>query len=183
MMFLEFLPLSFEAKIEEKVFTNVSSVRKKTGNSGNPLQVTHFHPMWPPTDPAVQCPKYWWQNVLFINSLFNNRCMPWTWYIGTEFIYFLISPIFLLLLRQSPQLGLGVSVAVIAMSAGANTVKIINSNFPPTQFLWRQPEMFNLNFIQVVILILPGNNSPFSITLSCISHPSTVSVPTLSAFS
>ena len=104
--------------------------------------------MWPPTDPAVQCPKYWWQNVLFINSLTNNRCMPWTWYIGTEFIYFIISPIFLLLLRQSPQLGLGFSVAVIAMSAGANTVKILNENFPPTQFLWRQPEMFNLNFIQ-----------------------------------
>lgn len=39
----------------------------------------HFHPMWPPTDPAVQCPKHWWKNVLFINSLTENRCMPWTW--------------------------------------------------------------------------------------------------------
>ncbi|KAK6049890.1 hypothetical protein COOONC_12605 [Cooperia oncophora] len=43
------------------------------------LSVTHFHPMWPPTDPAIQCPKYWYENVFFINSLFNNRCLPWTW--------------------------------------------------------------------------------------------------------
>ncbi|VDL76363.1 unnamed protein product [Nippostrongylus brasiliensis] len=52
------------------------------------LSVTHFHPMWPPTDPAIQCPKHWYENVFFINSLFNNRCMPWTWYIGTEFLFF-----------------------------------------------------------------------------------------------
>ncbi|KHJ75377.1 hypothetical protein OESDEN_25007 [Oesophagostomum dentatum] len=110
--------------------------------------VTHFHPMWPPTDPAIQCPKHWFENVFFINSLFNNRCMPWTWYIGTEFLYYLISPIFLLSLRQAPKIGMGLCVLTMLLSAGLNTVKQIESNFPPTQFLWRQPEMFNPNFIQ-----------------------------------
>lgn len=43
--------------------------------------------MWPPTDPAVQCPKHWWENVLFINSLTDNRCMPWTWFVYL-FYYF-----------------------------------------------------------------------------------------------
>lgn len=43
------------------------------------VSVTHYHPMWPPTDPAVQCPKHWWENVFFVNSLTDNRCMPWTW--------------------------------------------------------------------------------------------------------
>lgn len=46
---------------------------------GMRASIQHFHPMWPPTDPAVQCPKHWWENVLFVNSLFENRCMPWTW--------------------------------------------------------------------------------------------------------
>lgn len=69
------------------------------------ISVTHFHPMWPPTDPAIQCPKYWWQNVLFVNSILDNQCMPWTWYIGTEFIYYLLSPIFLLTLRKAPKIG------------------------------------------------------------------------------
>nr|CDJ92267.1 Acyltransferase 3 domain containing protein [Haemonchus contortus] len=112
------------------------------------LSVTHFHPMWPPTDPAIQCPKHWFENVFFINSLFNNRCMPWTWYIGTEFLYYLVSPIFLLTLRQTPKLGLALCLFTISASAGLNTVKMVQRNFPPTQFLWRQPEMFNPNFIQ-----------------------------------
>ncbi|KAK6734490.1 hypothetical protein RB195_017964 [Necator americanus] len=112
------------------------------------ISVTHFHPMWPPTDPAIQCPKHWFENVFFINSLFNNRCMPWTWYIGTEFLYYLISPIFLLSLRQTPKIGLGISLITILLSAGLNTAKQIESNFPPTQFLWRQPQIFNPNFIQ-----------------------------------
>ncbi|CAI4232982.1 unnamed protein product [Auanema sp. JU1783] len=112
------------------------------------ISVTHFHPMWPPTDPGVQCPKHWYENVLFINSLFNNRCMPWTWYIGTEFIFYIVSPVFLLLLRQRPNVGWFVCVGTIAASAGLNTLKIVERNFPPTQFLWKQPEIFNPNFIQ-----------------------------------
>ncbi|CAB3404300.1 unnamed protein product [Caenorhabditis bovis] len=112
------------------------------------ISITHFHPMWPPTDPAVQCPKYWWQNIFFVNSILNNQCMPWTWYIGTEFIYFLISPIFLLFLRKSPKLGFILCVVTILASAGFNIESIIRNNFPPTQFLWKQPEMFNPNFIE-----------------------------------
>ncbi|KJH48246.1 hypothetical protein DICVIV_05658 [Dictyocaulus viviparus] len=112
------------------------------------ISVTHFHPMWPPTDPAIQCPKHWFENVFFINSLFNNRCMPWTWYIGTEFLFFLISPIFLLTLHQSPKIGAMLSLFTILASAGLNTIKMVDENFPPTQFLWKQPEIFNPNFIQ-----------------------------------
>ncbi|PAV87480.1 hypothetical protein WR25_18616 [Diploscapter pachys] len=112
------------------------------------LSVTHYHPMWPPTDPAIQCPIHWWENALFVNSLFNNRCMPWTWYIGTEFIYYIISPIFLLSLRKRPKLGFLLCILTIAASAGLNTWSMIENNFPPTQLLWKQPDIFNHNFIQ-----------------------------------
>ncbi|KAK6048709.1 hypothetical protein COOONC_13787 [Cooperia oncophora] len=72
------------------------------------LSVTHFHPMWPPTDPAIQCPKYWYENVFFINSLFNNRCLPWTWYYRYELplLSLLSAYYFLLALRQTPKLGM-----------------------------------------------------------------------------
>ncbi|CAJ0606680.1 unnamed protein product [Cylicocyclus nassatus] len=112
------------------------------------LSVTHFHPMWPPTDPAIQCPKHWFENVLFINSLLDSRCMPWTWYIGTEFLYYLVAPVFLLSLRQAPKLGMGLCFFTTLFSAGLNIVKQIESNFPPTQFTVRQPEIFNPNFNQ-----------------------------------
>uniref|UniRef100_A0A915PPK9 Acyltransferase 3 domain-containing protein n=1 Tax=Setaria digitata TaxID=48799 RepID=A0A915PPK9_9BILA len=108
----------------------------------------HYHPMWPPTDPALQCPIYWWQNVLFMNSLFENRCMPWTWYIGTEFIYYLLSPIFLLLLHQSPRIGFAFSLLIIFLSSMLNIFGMIRWNFPPTQLLWKQPAIFSADFIK-----------------------------------
>uniref|UniRef100_A0A9J2P0Z0 Acyltransferase 3 domain-containing protein n=2 Tax=Ascaris TaxID=6251 RepID=A0A9J2P0Z0_ASCLU len=119
--------------------------------------VQHFHPMWPPTDPAVQCPKYWWQNVLFVNSLFSNRCMPWTWYIGTEFIFYLLSPIFLLTLRNAPKIGFALAIITITSSAALNAAGMIAWNFPPTQLLWKQPDIFSADFIQhhIVMYIKP----------------------------
>uniref|UniRef100_A0A914RAY3 Acyltransferase 3 domain-containing protein n=1 Tax=Parascaris equorum TaxID=6256 RepID=A0A914RAY3_PAREQ len=119
--------------------------------------VQHFHPMWPPTDPAVQCPKYWWQNVLFVNSLFSNRCMPWTWYIGTEFIFYLLSPIFLLTLRNTPKIGFALAIITITSSAALNAAGMIAWNFPPTQLLWKQPDIFSADFIQhhIVMYIKP----------------------------
>lgn len=77
--------------------------------------------------------------------------MPWTWYviiylfhniyistsryIGTEFIYYLVSPIFLLTLRRNPAVGLGVSTGVIGISAILNIITMANYNFPPTQMV------------------------------------------------
>uniref|UniRef100_A0A183BMS4 Acyl_transf_3 domain-containing protein n=1 Tax=Globodera pallida TaxID=36090 RepID=A0A183BMS4_GLOPA len=121
------------------------------------VSVTHYHPMWPPTDPAVQCPKHWLENVLFINSLTDNRCLPWTWYIGTEFIFYLLSPVFLLALRQSPVYGLSLVGAVSAASALANLITMLQYNFPPTQMLWKQPPIFSPDFIKhhLVIYIKP----------------------------
>uniref|UniRef100_A0A0N5AHJ5 Acyl_transf_3 domain-containing protein n=1 Tax=Syphacia muris TaxID=451379 RepID=A0A0N5AHJ5_9BILA len=117
----------------------------------------HYHPMWPPTDPAVQCPKYWWQNILFVNSILDNRCMPWTWYIGTEFIFYLLSPIFLLTLRSSANAGILLSTAVIAASSMLNVIGMVAYNFPPTQMLWKQPKIFSADFIQhhLVMYIKP----------------------------
>ncbi|CAD5213208.1 unnamed protein product [Bursaphelenchus okinawaensis] len=121
------------------------------------VSVTHYHPMWPPTDPAVQCPKHWIENILFINSLTDNRCMPWTWYIGTEFIFYLLAPIFLLTLRRNPSLGLTISLGTIIVSAILNVICMLVYNFPPTQLLWKQPAIFNPDFIlhHLVIYIKP----------------------------
>ncbi|KAI6213891.1 Acyltransferase 3 domain-containing protein [Aphelenchoides besseyi] len=121
------------------------------------ISITHFHPMWPPTDPAVQCPKHWMENVFFINSLTDNRCLSWTWYIGTEFIFYLLAPIFLLTLRRNPTIGLLLSTAVILISSVLNVITMVNYNFPPTQLLWKQPAIFNPDYIlhHLVIYIKP----------------------------
>ncbi|KAF7635172.1 Acyl_transf_3 domain-containing protein [Meloidogyne graminicola] len=121
------------------------------------VSITHYHPMWPPTDPAVQCPKHWIENVLFINSLTDNRCMPWTWYIGTEFLFYLISPIFLLSILQSPKAGILLCISICCLSSLLNVITMLKYNFPPTQMLWKQPNIFSPDFIlhHLVIYIKP----------------------------
>uniref|UniRef100_A0A0K0EH57 Acyl_transf_3 domain-containing protein n=1 Tax=Strongyloides stercoralis TaxID=6248 RepID=A0A0K0EH57_STRER len=117
------------------------------------ISVTHYHGMWPPTDPAVQCPIHWWKNMFFVNSLFDNRCLPWTWYIGTEFIFYLLCPIFLITLRQMPKIGMFISVATMLASCIGNMIGMVYYNFPPTQFLWNQPAMFNDDYIAHHLII------------------------------
>lgn len=41
------------------------------------LPYTHWHPVFSPTDPSVECPKHWYKNVFMLNSVFGSMCMPW----------------------------------------------------------------------------------------------------------
>lgn len=45
------------------------------------ISITYNHGMWPFADQAIQCPKLLHENLLFVNSIFVNRCLPWTWYV------------------------------------------------------------------------------------------------------
>lgn len=65
----------------------------------------------------------------------------------------MFSPIFLLSLRRHPSFGLGLSAVVILISAFFNVGGMLYYNFPPTQFLWRQPEIFNPDYIKHHLLL------------------------------
>ncbi|VDN55153.1 unnamed protein product [Dracunculus medinensis] len=72
----------------------------------NRLAFSNFQPIWFPNDQSFQCSGQWWKNILFINSLTDNICMPWTWYIGTDFIFYLVTPIYFLCFHQSFSIGI-----------------------------------------------------------------------------
>uniref|UniRef100_A0A9J2PU90 Acyltransferase 3 domain-containing protein n=1 Tax=Ascaris lumbricoides TaxID=6252 RepID=A0A9J2PU90_ASCLU len=108
--------------------------------------VLRYHenfPLWGPNDFGVECSKHWWENALFINTFTDGRCLPWTWYMGTEFTFFAMSPIFLLLLKRSAPLGIALSVIIIIASSVLLTVETLRYNFPPTQLLHFIPQNFN----------------------------------------
>ena len=48
------------------------------------------------------CRDYWWTNLLYINNFypttFEGECMGWTWYLANDMQFFVISPIFIVLL-------------------------------------------------------------------------------------
>lgn len=56
----------------------------------------------PGTSAYQSCVDYWWSNLLYINnfvpSSFSKECMGWTWYLANDMQFFVITPMFLILL-------------------------------------------------------------------------------------
>lgn len=52
----------------------------------------------PPTMDHINCPKYWWRNVLYINTLFpvQDMCMLWSWYLANDTQFYIIGAIILI---------------------------------------------------------------------------------------
>ena len=82
------------------------------------------------------CEKYWWTNILYINNfyptLLQNQCYRVTWYLADNMQFFIISPIFLLLLYHFWEIGIStiagtmlISIAVKGILAG---IKNPNAN-------------------------------------------------------
>ncbi|KAL1488430.1 hypothetical protein ABEB36_014903 [Hypothenemus hampei] len=53
----------------------------------------------PPTMDHVNCPNYWWRNLLYINTLFpvNEMCMLWSWYLSDDTQFYAVGAIILIL--------------------------------------------------------------------------------------
>lgn len=50
------------------------------------MEVLHYRATWKVEDLADACISNWWKTLLFINSITDNKCLPWTWSVD----YFLI---------------------------------------------------------------------------------------------
>ena len=81
-----------------------------------------------------RCDHYWWTNILYINNfyptVYSDQCYTITWYLANDMQFFIVSPIFMLLLYHSWELGICIifgtmflSIAVTGTLAG-----IDNSN-------------------------------------------------------
>ncbi|XP_034841069.1 nose resistant to fluoxetine protein 6-like [Maniola hyperantus] len=53
----------------------------------------------PPAMDNETCPKYWWRNLLYINTLFpvEQMCMLWSWYLSDDTQFYAVSAILLIL--------------------------------------------------------------------------------------
>ncbi|KAK5649569.1 hypothetical protein RI129_000598 [Pyrocoelia pectoralis] len=49
--------------------------------------------------PDINCPKYWWRNLLYINNFFprSEMCLSWSWYLSVDTQFFLVSTFLLIL--------------------------------------------------------------------------------------
>ena len=93
-------------------------------------------PIWLFMDDVNHCEKYWWTNILYINNFypisFLNGCYPVTWYMADVMQFFIISPIFLLLLYHCWQIGFStmgcIMLASIAIIGTLSGILNLNAN-------------------------------------------------------
>lgn len=62
-------------------------------------------PIWQNFDKAVEpCMTYWWTNLLWISNVypvnFDDKCLPWTWFIPCYVQLSVVLPIFLFLAHK-----------------------------------------------------------------------------------
>ena len=77
-------------------------------------------PFWLFRDEVNNCEKYWWANILYINDFYPasyiNICYIVSWYLAVVMQFFIISPIFLLLLYHSWKMGFAIIAGTMLTS-------------------------------------------------------------------
>ncbi|XP_028029724.1 uncharacterized protein LOC114242670 [Bombyx mandarina] len=96
----------------------------------------------PPAMDYETCPKYWWRNLLYINTLFpvEQMCMLWSWYLSDDTQFYAVSAILLILSTSHFKLSASltgvffVSSLVTTGYVSWSNDHIPNSEDPFTQF-------------------------------------------------
>ena len=99
------------------------------------LQHVGSGPLWSFADVRL-CEQYWWTNILYINNFYPvsllEMCHVVTWYLADIMQFFIISPIFLLLLYHCWKIGLvtivGTMLASIAVIGTLAGIEDFNAN-------------------------------------------------------
>uniref|UniRef100_A0A182R512 NRF domain-containing protein n=1 Tax=Anopheles funestus TaxID=62324 RepID=A0A182R512_ANOFN len=83
----------------------------------------------PPTQDHVNCPKYWWRNILYINTLFpvEQMCMLWSWYLADDTQFYIIGALILIIAVRHFKFA-ATMMSVFMVSAWATTAYIAFSN-------------------------------------------------------
>ncbi|XP_076108425.1 nose resistant to fluoxetine protein 6-like isoform X1 [Mytilus galloprovincialis] len=81
------------------------------------------------TDP---CDDYWWTNIIYINNFhpnygnLNKQCMGWGWYLANDMQFYILSPLFLILLHKMKYVGHG---AMLFFLTGCLTSRMITADY------------------------------------------------------
>ncbi|XP_060525313.1 nose resistant to fluoxetine protein 6 isoform X2 [Cylas formicarius] len=83
----------------------------------------------PPTNDHENCPKFWWRNLLYINTLFpvNEMCMLWSWYLSDDTQFYTVSAIMLIVATRHFKAAAWM-LLVFMLSSWATTGYIAYSN-------------------------------------------------------
>lgn len=89
-----------------------------------------YGPIWKTYEEVMApCSDYWWTNVLFVNnfypSSFDDKCLPWNWFLPVYIQLSLILPLLLALYLYLPLLGSVIAYTILALVGFALNLSLI----------------------------------------------------------
>ncbi|XP_034840927.1 nose resistant to fluoxetine protein 6-like [Maniola hyperantus] len=90
------------------------------------LRYTHDHTVFEPAIfDNINCAKYWWRNVLYINNLFPQKdmCMVWSWYMANDTQFYVVGIILLLISVKHTRFAM-VTLILVMVSSWATTIYV-----------------------------------------------------------
>eukprot|EP01060_Flectonema_neradi_P017379 TRINITY_DN24276_c0_g1_i1.p1 TRINITY_DN24276_c0_g1~~TRINITY_DN24276_c0_g1_i1.p1 ORF type:complete len:416 (+),score=30.81 TRINITY_DN24276_c0_g1_i1:47-1294(+) len=85
------------------------------------------------------CERYWWRDLLFVNTYLLGFCLPWGWYLTTDFHFALILPLLVLpYIKISQLVGLLVSslLMLTTLLNVAYAESYVKANSRAASFIW-----------------------------------------------
>ncbi|CAB3383084.1 Hypothetical predicted protein [Cloeon dipterum] len=79
----------------------------------------------PPTWDHLTCPKVWWRNFLYINTLFpvQQMCMIWSWYLAADTQFYVVGTALLFIYLRRPRVAVSLAgVLLLASWAVTGTI-------------------------------------------------------------
>jgi hypothetical protein len=77
-------------------------------------------PVWPIYSQTwiIDCPKYWWTFVTFVNSVYPKQpaCVGWLWYLSNDFIFYLTLPFQVLAYINKRMFGYALAVLILIIN-------------------------------------------------------------------
>ncbi|ELU04227.1 hypothetical protein CAPTEDRAFT_188427 [Capitella teleta] len=127
-------------------------------------------PLWEAEQFTDSCIANWWTNLLYINNLYSKRsqCMFWTWYLANEMQFFILSPIFIYLLRTKLPAGISITIlSIIASCAVSSAITYLN-NYPASDAVGlANVTMFETNFFNDVYITPWCRIGPYLVGILC----------------
>ncbi|XP_073972514.1 O-acyltransferase like protein [Rhodnius prolixus] len=88
-----------------------------------------------PTSDYINCPKYWWRNMLYINTLFpvQDMCMLWSWYLADDTQFYVLGALILIFSVKHFKVAFGIMSVLLVSSWGTTAMIAYNNNHVPNE--------------------------------------------------
>ncbi|XP_031618020.1 nose resistant to fluoxetine protein 6-like [Contarinia nasturtii] len=67
----------------------------------------------------INCPKYWWRNLFYIQNMYplDNMCMTWSWFLAADFQCFCLTSFLLVIYTKKPKVAVSIFVLLFVSAS------------------------------------------------------------------